>query len=224
MKSLSVLLVLFHGALSYWGFPNFIPTAEYLGYCSPYTIKDGDNTFNDFFEINQLNNNKGEGNVKLNTIFCFQGAGAPSILVASVVKQPEQSDKLVLFELDYQNKKSNIYYDITESCVTKYTPQLFFDNSVNCVSLELEDYVSDGKGRASFSILGGPPQVGHCFDVPGGVITSLKYIAFTTSSANTNIDEYFYMNCPSPYYSPPSSGAPRNVVVNVKQDQVAIQG
>lgn len=225
MKVLLALLPLLQGAFSYWGYPSFDPSQEYLGWCSPTKVKDPNNVFIDFFPIKDLNNNAGEGNIKLDTIFCYQGAGAPSILLTTTNKQPEKGDSVVLFELGTKNKKSFIRSEYGDSpCVRLTTPQLFFDNSATCVNLQLEQNVYKDDGRASYSILTGPPGTGDCFDINSDFINEVQYISFTTDSKGTNTEESFYINCFSPYYSPPNSGPPTNILVNVEQSQVAAQG
>lgn len=221
MKVLLVLLPLFHGVFSYWGFPDFTPSENYLSWCSPIKVKDPNKQFTDFFQLKDFNNNKGKGTVKLDTILCYQGKGAPSILLSKYNSPPDEDDLIILFELDYNDKRSYIKTKYQgSSCMKLTTPPLFFSNSVTCVSLELEDYVYKDYGRASYSILTGVQGAGACYEVPKGFISDVKYISFSTDSKDTNQEEKFYINCQSPYYSPPKSGAPTNILVDVEQNQL----
>ena len=93
--------------------------------------------------------------------------------------------------MDKRNSFISINRDI---CNLVKAPSFFSSAGSNCFNLILEDNFIDGKGRVTIYVLGKVPLCLSCYDVPGGLLTRIKYISLETEEDSDSLD--FYYDCP----------------------------
>lgn len=216
MKVQILIFALIQGALSYYTYPDFKATPEYIKACTKITSTQ----FNSAFKISDLYYNKARGNVKLDAIFCFEGYGSPSALFSENSRQPTGGDAYIKYSLDTPHGRSDIQVNGNSCSQMRNIPIPPPSKMVYCINLELEDYQKElgGYGRATYSMLNGLCVVDNCFTVSQGSISKLKFMRLS-STLNTDV---FYINCPNPNTVIPCPTCPKtpiNLNADIKQHQ-----
>lgn len=238
------LLLMFafvNGVFSYFNYPNFDPNAKYLNGvfpgnlfgqgCKQYYVPDGQGTFTKFIDLKSLQNNKPQKGSKesLNTVICYQGDPVSMVALTRKNTDPGFGDKFIAAFLNRYDSEDDSFYselyfkDFTSSCTTVYTPPFLSVGYPNCISLEVEDNYSNGYGRITVSVLGKFPVTMTCFNVPGGHISGMNYLALTTYD-KLKKGGIFWYDCDSRPIRPGVYGKKSGIYIDVEQNQAALTG